>query len=68
MDKKNTHGGARVRAGRRTEHPDGAVMARHNVSLDERTLALLKVVGEGNVRRGIRHAAEVAYRLYQDAP
>ena len=68
MDSKNTHGGARVRAGRRTEHPEGAAMARHNVSLDERTVELLKVVGEGNISRGIRLAAEVAYKQYQDAP
>lgn len=43
-------------------------MARHNVSLDERTVELLKVVGEDNISRGIRLAAEVAYKQYQDAP
>lgn len=68
MAKTTTHGGARARAGRRTEHPDGAAMTRVNVSLDERTMELLKVVGEGNLSRGIRLAARVAYERYQNEP
>ena len=68
MPSKNTHGGARVHSGRRTEHPDAAPMARYNVSLDERTLEKLRVVGGGNVSRGIRAAADLAYKHYQDTP
>lgn len=68
MTTKNTHGGARRRSGRRTEHPDAAPMARYNVSLDERTLEKLRVVGEGNVSRGIRAAADLAYKHYQESP
>lgn len=40
-------------------------MKHHTVSLDERTVELLKVVGGGNLSRGIRHAARVAYEEYQ---
>lgn len=43
-------------------------MTRVNVSLDERTMELLKVVGEGNLSRGIRRAARVAYERYQNEP
>lgn len=43
-------------------------MTRVNVSLDERTMELLKVVGDGNLSRGIRLAARVAYERYQNEP
>ena len=33
--------------------------------IDDRTVELLKVVGNGNVSAGIRHAARVAYDKYQ---
>lgn len=59
-----THGGARARAGRKTEM-NGQPTKRVQVSLDERTTVLLKVLGDGNVSKGIRLAARVAYDRYQ---
>lgn len=58
------HGGARRNAGRKTEKvglPTRAV----SVSLDEITVRKLKVVGDGNLSRGIRVAADLAYARYQ---
>ena len=50
--------------GPKTELGD-APMVRTQVSLDERTKRLLLVLGSGNVSKGIRLAAEVAYQRYQ---
>lgn len=61
---KKQHGGARRNAGRKTE-VTGERMTRTNVSLDERTLRLLKVIGENNLSRGIRVAADMAYDAWQ---
>lgn len=61
---KKQHGGARRNAGRKTEVA-GERMTRTNVSLDERTLRLLKVIGENNLSRGIRVAADMAYDAWQ---
>jgi hypothetical protein len=38
------------------------------VSLDARTLTLLRVLGDGNVSRGVRQSAEVAYERYLKSP
>ena len=61
---KKQHGGARRNAGRKTE-VSGERMKRFNVSLDERTLRLLKVLGENNLSRGVRVAADMAYDAWQ---
>lgn len=58
------HGGARRNAGRKTEKV-GAPTRAVSVSLDELTVRMLKVVGDGNLSRGIRIAAEIAYQRYQ---
>lgn len=61
------HGGARRNSGPKTEMV-GEPMKRVQVSLDIRTLDLLQVLGDGNVSKGIRHAARVAYDRYQRSP
>lgn len=43
----------------------GETMKRTVVSLDETTLRKLRVLGENNLSRGVRLAAEVAYDRYQ---
>lgn len=58
------HGGARRNAGRKTEQI-GAPTKPVSVSLDEMTVRKLKVVGEGNLSRGIRIAADLAYQKHQ---
>jgi hypothetical protein len=41
---------------------------RHEVSLDPLSVTMLKVVGGGNLSRGVRHAARVAFKDYQNQP
>lgn len=41
---------------------------RREVTLDELSVTMLKVVGKGNLSRGIRHAARVAFAQYQAEP
>lgn len=60
------HGGARRNAGRKTEKV-GAPTRAVSVSLDELTVRRLRVVGDGNLSRGIRIAAELAYEKFQRA-
>ena len=43
----------------------GETMKRVCVTLDERTLRLLDVLGEGNTSQGVRVAADLAYDLWQ---
>lgn len=57
-------GGARRNAGRKTEML-GTPMKTVALSLDARTVDLLKVLGDGNTSRGVREAARVAYERYQ---
>lgn len=64
FEMKTKHGGARRNAGRKTEIA-GERMKRLGVTLDERTVRLLNVLGEGNVSRGIRVAADMAYEEWQ---
>ena len=64
MQNKPRRGGARPNSGPKTEL-EGQPTKRVQVSLDSRTVDLLKVVGHGNVSAGIRHAARVAYDKYQ---
>lgn len=61
---KKQHGGARRNAGRKTE-VTGERMLRRSVTLDERTIRLLNVLGDGNLSRGIRAAADTAYEAWQ---
>lgn len=60
-------GGARPFSGKKTEL-GGQPTHRVQVSLDTRTLEMLAVLGDGNVSRGIRAAARVAYDRYQRTP
>jgi hypothetical protein len=64
---KNRYGGPRPRSGRKTEL-QGQPTKRVQVTLDARTLELLAVVGGGNVSKGIRHSARLAYEQYQREP
>jgi hypothetical protein len=57
-------GGPRRNAGRKTEL-NGQPTKRVQLTLDERTVELLKVLGDGNMSRGARVAADVAYDRYQ---
>lgn len=41
---------------------------RVELTLDELTLTMLKALGRGNASAGARHAARVAYRIYQETP
>lgn len=58
---KDNRGGTRPRSGKKTELY-GQPTRRVQVTLDERTLELLAVLGGGNVSKGIRVAARAAYR------
>ena len=61
---KQGHGGARRNAGRKSAVP-GETMKRVCVTLDERTLRLLDVLGEGNISQGVRVAADLGYDAWQ---
>lgn len=61
---KKKHGGARRNAGRKPTVP-GEPFKRVCVSLDERTVRLLKVLGDGELSKGVRVAADAAYDLWQ---
>lgn len=58
------HGGPRSNSGRKTEHPTER-MRPVTMTLDEMTLRRLKVLGGGNVSRGVRDAAAVAFDRWQ---
>lgn len=57
-------GGARPNSGRKTEVQ--AKMKTVALSLDDRTVEMLQVVGGGNASRGARDAARLAYDRYQN--
>ena len=40
-------------------------LLRTNVMIDARTRRLLDVLGDGNLSRGVREAARIAYAVYQ---
>lgn len=61
---KAGHGGKRVRAGRRTEVPEKD-LRKVSVMIDEQAIEMLLVVGEGNLSRGVRTAARVAFDRHQ---
>jgi hypothetical protein len=56
----------RSNAGRPTEIDDP--VSRTQVMLDERSKRLLLVIGDGNLSKGVRVAARVAYDRYQRTP
>lgn len=58
------HGGARKNAGRRTELI-GDPVRRVQVTVDAKTLEFLQILGDGNLSKGVRNAARVAYDRYQ---
>lgn len=67
IDTSKKHGGPRNNAGRKLETP-GASATKRSVTLDEMTVRKLIVLGDGNVSKGIRAAANTAYDVYQRQP
>lgn len=63
----NQHGGRRKRAGRKSEVP-GEKVEKKTVTLHPMTQRKLRVIGDGNLSRGIRRAADIAYDKYQSTP
>jgi hypothetical protein len=61
-----TTGGSRRNAGRKTELT-GQPVGRKALTLDDRTVRLLAVLGDGNLSKGVRVAADVAYSRYQNS-
>lgn len=59
-------GGKRRNSGRKTEPEVTGQVAKHTVTFDETTLRLLRVLGAGQVSRGIRKAARYTYNAYQN--
>lgn len=57
----------RKKAGRKSEFPTEK-MQRKLVTVDALTVDLAKVLGEGNLSKGIRDAVLVAYDRYQRTP
>ena len=57
----------RKKAGRKSEFPTEK-MQRKLVTVDALTVDLAKVLGEGNLSKGIRDAVRVAYDRYQRTP
>jgi hypothetical protein len=64
---ENTHGGKRRNAGRKIEL-QGERCKPTLLSLDPMTIRMLRVLGDGNVSKGARQAARVAYEKYQREP
>lgn len=56
---KNSHGGARKNAGRRTM-PDAEKQVRRNITLCFRLAEIARELGDGNLSEGIRKALERA--------
>jgi hypothetical protein len=56
-------GGKRRNSGRKTEVGDK--VKKHTVTLDPMTVRKLKVIGEGELSRGIRVAGSYTYDAYQ---
>lgn len=57
-------GGRRPGAGRRPETP-GEPKQKKSFAVSERTLTLLKVLGAGNMSKGLEIAVDAAYEQYQ---
>lgn len=63
----NQHGGRRARAGRKSEVP-GEKVEKTTVTLHPMTKRKLAVLGDGNLSKGIRLAADVAFDRFQHEP
>lgn len=61
---KTQRGGERRNAGRKIEL-QGEKVTKHTVTLDPMTRRKLKVIGDGNMSRGIRISAGIAFDDYQ---
>lgn len=61
---KPGRGGSRKYSGRRPDTP-GDPMVKRTISLHESDIVLLKVLGDGELSKGVRIAAEIAYEQYQ---
>lgn len=59
-------GGTRRNSGRKTEPEVTGKVSKHTVTYDEMTERMLKVIGKGEVSRGIRKATRFAYDGYQN--
>lgn len=55
------------KTGRKLE-PGIDEVRRREVSLDDLSVTMLEVVGGGNLSRGVRLAARVAFKAYQQEP
>lgn len=66
MTEAKKQGGERRNSGRKTEPGVDGKVAKHTVTYDEMTERKLKVLGGGEVSRGIRKAARYAFDAYQD--
>ena len=64
-EKKDGRGGKRRNSGRKTEPDVDGPVRKHTVTLDEMTERKLKVLGDGNMSRGIRRSAKHTYDAYQ---
>lgn len=62
--KTSKHGGKRNHSGRKTEL-GGAPTRNVTINIDEMTHRKLKVIGGGNVSKGVRFSAEKGYQAYQ---
>lgn len=60
------HGGSRLNSGRKTEDPTEKV-EKMTITIYPMTRRKLAVLGDGNVSKGIRKAADLAFAKYQDA-
>jgi hypothetical protein len=60
----NTHGGARIGAGRKRLAPDG--VEKRTVSLPADMWELVKELGDGNYSAGVRRLVELSQHLPQD--
>jgi hypothetical protein len=54
--------------GPKTELGEHARVVKKSIAVDELTLRKLSALGKGNLSRGVREAARVAYDIYQRTP
>lgn len=64
---QNRRGGARKNSGPKTGYA-GVKMRSITLTLDDRTIEKLRVVGGGNASKGARIGADLAYEDYQNQP
>lgn len=66
MSNEETRGGKRRNAGRKIEVQGAGPVKKKTVTLDETSERMLKVLGGGELSKGIRIAGRYAYAAYQD--